>query len=233
MSKIGELSGTIKEKDTQLGYATEQQTALEKELQDQRGQNAANLAEHEQWKAHAQEAERHRKELADQVHREEIVRIEDELGQQLRESKQRYQDMEEEAEEKLTELEMRNAQLESKYNRRESRPEDLEKIKHLNDTIIEMQAVVDQTKEEMKYFKLELMNREENFNKAFGGGPNVGVMNPMGASTKTKAQSAGGSKSRKTSSDTSFPSIGASAPQRPSSATRRNVGRRGSGSHAA
>ena len=35
----------------------------------------------------------------------------------------------------------------------------------------------------MKYFKLELLNREENFNQKFGGGMNVGVMQVL--KTKT------------------------------------------------
>ena len=35
--------------------------------------------------------------------------------------------------------------------------------------------------EEMKYFKMELRNREQNFNQVFGGGPNVGVMSVGGA----------------------------------------------------
>ena len=35
---------------------------------------------------------------------------------------------------------------------------------------------IKRVKEEMKYFKLELLNREENFNKTFSRTPNVGVM---------------------------------------------------------
>jgi len=35
---------------------------------------------------------------------------------------------------------------------------------------------VQRTKEEMAFFKRELLNREENFNKRFGSSPNVGVM---------------------------------------------------------
>jgi len=31
----------------------------------------------------------------------------------------------------------------------------------------------------MKFFKLELQNREGNFNKMFNAAPNVGVMNPF------------------------------------------------------
>jgi hypothetical protein len=33
----------------------------------------------------------------------------------------------------------------------------------------------------MKYFKMELVNREENFNKVFSRQPMVGVLNPIGA----------------------------------------------------
>ena len=35
----------------------------------------------------------------------------------------------------------------------------------------------------MKYFKMELRNREQNFNQVFGGGPNVGVMS-VGSAAK-------------------------------------------------
>lgn len=31
----------------------------------------------------------------------------------------------------------------------------------------------------MKFYKLELINREENYNKMFGSMPNVGVLNPI------------------------------------------------------
>lgn len=229
--KVEELESAIQLRDSKLQTAAEQQAALQKELGAQQQKNASNLAEFEQWKVRTQDEESQRAALASEAHREELERLKSELEQALHESEQRCRDIEEDAEEKLTELEMRHAQLESKYNRRESRPEDVDKIKRLTEAVAEMQSEVDQTKEEMKYFKLELMNREENFNKNFGGGPNVGVMNPM-SGIKTKAQSAGDSKRRK-AAETSFPSIGSSAPPRPSSATRKAVGRRGSGSHAA
>lgn len=59
---------------------------------------------------------------------------------------------------------------------RESRPEDIQRIAALEREIKKMEALVKQTQEEMKYFKLELLNREENFNKTFGRSPNTGVM---------------------------------------------------------
>ncbi len=33
--------------------------------------------------------------------------------------------------------------------------------------------------EDMKFYKLELINREESYNKMFGTNPNVGVLNPL------------------------------------------------------
>lgn len=32
--------------------------------------------------------------------------------------------------------------------------------------------------EDMKFYKLELINREESYNKMFGTNPNVGVLDP-------------------------------------------------------
>ena len=45
---------------------------------------------------------------------------------------------------------------------------------------------------QMKFFKLELQNREENFNQRFGGGPRVGLVDPLGG----KGGGAGGGSSR-------------------------------------
>ncbi len=40
----------------------------------------------------------------------------------------------------------------------------------------------------MKFYKLELINREDNFNKMFGTNPNVGVINPLGTKPQTGKQ---------------------------------------------
>ena len=38
----------------------------------------------------------------------------------------------------------------------------------------------------MKFYKLELINREESFNKMFGSNPNIGVLNPLGKQQSAK-----------------------------------------------
>jgi len=42
----------------------------------------------------------------------------------------------------------------------------------------------------MKFYKLELINRESTFNNMFGNNPNVGLLNPMQAMSKVGAQNA-------------------------------------------
>ena len=43
----------------------------------------------------------------------------------------------------------------------------------------------------MKFYKLELINREHTFNNMFGNNPNVGLINPMQAATKVGRQISG------------------------------------------
>ena len=50
---------------------------------------------------------------------------------------------------------------------------------------------IKRVKEEMKYFKLELLNREENFNKTFSRTPNVGVMQVVKPNANNRVQRKG------------------------------------------
>jgi hypothetical protein len=40
--------------------------------------------------------------------------------------------------------------------------------------------------EDMKFYKLELINREQSYNGMFGTNPNVGIINPLGAKGMNK-----------------------------------------------
>ena len=73
-------------------------------------------------------------------------------------------------------LEQRLAEAEERYKNRESRPEDVMRIKKLAELCQEKDAALAKAADEMKFFKLELINREENFNKMFNRSPHVGVM---------------------------------------------------------
>lgn len=52
-------------------------------------------------------------------------------------------------------------------------------INQLRQIIIQKDEEIKKAQEALKWFKLELVNREGNYNKLFNAQPNVGVMNPL------------------------------------------------------
>uniref|UniRef100_A0A8C3BHW1 Family with sequence similarity 184 member A n=1 Tax=Cairina moschata TaxID=8855 RepID=A0A8C3BHW1_CAIMO len=70
-------------------------------------------------------------------------------------------------------------EMEEKYKNRESRPEDLQLISELKDLIAERDQLIKKLIEDKKFYQLELVNRETNYNKVFNASPNVGVINPL------------------------------------------------------
>lgn len=80
---------------------------------------------------------------------------------------------------KYKQLNERFQELQELYEVRPPRPEDLELIKKLQAEIEQKDAAIKKAAEDMKFYKLELINREESYNNMFGRTPNVGVMNPM------------------------------------------------------
>ncbi len=81
--------------------------------------------------------------------------------------------------------------LEDRYELRESRPEDLARIAQLEQEAVEKDELVIKTREEMAYFKRELLNREESYNQKFNAKPNVGVMNVLPQANKSGSSSSG------------------------------------------
>ncbi|KAG9393735.1 Chromosome partition protein Smc [Carpediemonas membranifera] len=77
------------------------------------------------------------------------------------------------------------AQYESERRDFDSRPprqEDLEAIAELEQMAAEQQQVMGRLRREIEYYKRELVNREESYNKTFSRTPNVGVIDPLGRS---------------------------------------------------
>lgn len=71
------------------------------------------------------------------------------------------------------------ASLQARLEARESRPEDLTRIQRLTSLVKAKDEEVKRCAEEVKFYKLELLNRETNFNKVFTGRqPTVGVLGP-------------------------------------------------------
>ncbi|XP_073532038.1 protein FAM184A isoform X2 [Phyllobates terribilis] len=81
--------------------------------------------------------------------------------------------------EKNSALQVSLSEMEEKYQNRESRPEDLQVISELKDMVAERDQLIKKLIEDKKFYQLELVNRETNFNKVFNASPNVGVINPL------------------------------------------------------
>ncbi|CAF1184756.1 unnamed protein product [Rotaria sordida] len=105
---------------------------------------------------------------------------------------------------RISELQSKLDEADERYRNRESRSEDLELMTTLQQTICSYQEQLKKIHDEKKYLKMELINRETNFNKVFTNAPNssVGVINPLAYNTKfiPRHSDASTSSSRKTQS---------------------------------
>ncbi|XP_028628447.1 protein FAM184A isoform X1 [Grammomys surdaster] len=79
--------------------------------------------------------------------------------------------------------------MEEKYLMRESRPEDIQMIAELKSLLTERDQVIKKLIEDNKFYQLELVNRETNFNKIFNTSPTVGVINPLAKQKKKNDKS--------------------------------------------
>lgn len=145
------------------------------------------LAEAKEEHRQLQEEMREAAENMEDENRQSLAAAEEEAEEKLTELegmqrgevkglKEEFEKDREELAQKLELIEGKYDELVIKYEGRESRPEDLATIAELERRLEVAEQEVGRVQEEMKYFKLELQNREQNFNKTFGGGPNVGVM---------------------------------------------------------
>jgi len=80
---------------------------------------------------------------------------------------------------KYKQLEEKFDELQQLYDNRPSRNEDVELIRELTEQCKENEARLRKAAEDMKFYKLELQNREENYNKVFGSKPVIGFYNPL------------------------------------------------------
>ncbi|XP_032808230.2 protein FAM184A isoform X2 [Petromyzon marinus] len=80
---------------------------------------------------------------------------------------------------KISVLEIAIEEAQERYERREPRPEDLTIISELRASLSDRELLIKKLVEEKKFYQLELVNRETNFNKMFNANPTVGVINPL------------------------------------------------------
>ncbi|CAG5133902.1 unnamed protein product, partial [Candidula unifasciata] len=80
---------------------------------------------------------------------------------------------------KISSLQIEVEEAHQRYLKRESRREDLELIDKLRCELSERETRIKDLIDEKRFYQLELVNRETNFNKVFNANPNVGILNPF------------------------------------------------------
>lgn len=78
--------------------------------------------------------------------------------------------------------------VEEKFLKRPSREEDVAKLNDLTQKLFQTELECRRLSEERKHYRLELVNREENFNKVFNTSPNVGYINPIELSKRKSSK---------------------------------------------
>lgn len=86
---------------------------------------------------------------------------------------------------KIKSLQEEIQQLNYQWSNRSSLPDDVIRISKLEQEIQEQRRINKKMKEDMEFYKLELKNREENYNNKFNAKPVVGVMNVLKSSSST------------------------------------------------
>jgi len=130
-------------------------------------------------KSYADKEAKLKRELKDKMDKLIKENVEDMESMQME-----LQKLQDEMDERYNQLLERYNEIQNLYDNRPSRPEDLETIKKLLHEIEQKDNLLKKAAEDMKFYKLELVNRENSYNKMFGTNPNVGVMNPRTAIKK-------------------------------------------------
>lgn len=145
--------------------------SAEKALQEERVELDKKLKENER-------AIKEKEQKMQQRMREEMQRLIKEQVDEMREMQNEFQEASELMDKKHHQLQTAFEELQELYDNRPSRPEDLELVKQLQEEIVTKDNLLKKAAEDMKFYKLELINREESYNKMFGKSPNVGFMDP-------------------------------------------------------
>uniref|UniRef100_A0A8D3CT62 Family with sequence similarity 184 member A n=1 Tax=Scophthalmus maximus TaxID=52904 RepID=A0A8D3CT62_SCOMX len=179
LSRITELQEEVSRRknhiaqlDHQIHTLNENISTLTKELE-LKGKEVLKIRSeaNQQIRVHEQElVKRHERELA------ELSAVHSRETQNMLSDFNKAQEV---LKDKISALQILLEGSEDKFRNRESRPEDLQIIAELKDMVSERESLVKKLVDDKKFYQLELVNRETNFNKVFNASPNVGVINPL------------------------------------------------------
>ncbi|KAK3714556.1 hypothetical protein QZH41_014223 [Actinostola sp. cb2023] len=184
-TNIDEITYEVEIRDTQLKELDDDLLALRKDvskLEDElqaKGQEILTIRR--ETNSHIRKREEH----LGRLHQREVDSLTSEHlyeTQGLVEEFNRAKDLQNS---KISALQLMLDEAEIRFRTRESRPEDTELLDTLKRVLAERELEMKKLLEK-RYFQMELLNRETNFNKVFNASPHVGVINPLLSKTSVK-----------------------------------------------
>ncbi|KAL5262616.1 hypothetical protein ACHWQZ_G008124 [Mnemiopsis leidyi] len=205
--KLEQVQNQLTEKQLELSQYRDNVEGLQKELSGMRKEFDNKCKEVMNIKQEAVIQIKKREKKLNAIHSSEIKSVQQKFSRDVDELNFKHQNDVEELRLQMAELNQQLARADERYNARPSRPEDLNKILQLENTIVEADERIKHLIDEKKFFELELVNRESNYNKVFNTAPKIGVINPMNVKTKVSKKSRSDTSMRNPSSIMKSPNV--------------------------
>ncbi|XP_028390865.1 protein FAM184A-like [Dendronephthya gigantea] len=178
-AQIEELSSTIRqnqlqisELDRELSESKNQTKQLHREIE-LKGQEILNVR---------REANSHIRKSEEKLAKAHQKEMDSQVAEHLRETQNMVNEFnraQELLKDKVSALQLMLEEAEARFRNRPSRDEDVEVLQSLKTALTERDLELKKMLDEKRYYQLELLNRETNFNKVFKSAPNIGVINPL------------------------------------------------------
>lgn len=109
--------------------------------------------------------------------------LETEVTTMVEQIKLDFEEYKKEKDEQLISKEEQVAEMTRLFKIRPSKKEDLEQINALTQKVKKQQSDIAEMTQHLNFFKLELINREKNYNEIFNANPLIGVLDPISQQT--------------------------------------------------
>ncbi|KAL3864834.1 hypothetical protein ACJMK2_006484 [Sinanodonta woodiana] len=182
--RVEELQGEITHRERHIINLKEELRSLESNISKLNKDIASKEKEIQKVKSDTKVQLKNREEQLLKKYQAELDNLQADHIRESQELVTQFNQAQELLKDKISELQIQLEEAEERYQNRESRPEDLELIEQLRESILEKEQRMKQLIDEKRYFQMELVNRETNFNKVFNASPNVGVLNPLHVKAK-------------------------------------------------
>ncbi|XP_063691217.1 protein FAM184A-like isoform X1 [Bolinopsis microptera] len=188
--KLEQVQNQLTDKQLELSQYKDDVEELQNNLADLQKEFEEKCKEVMQIKQEAVIQIKKREKKLNAIHLSEIKGVQQKFTRDVDELTFKHQNDVEDLRLQMSELNHQLSLAYEQYSNRPSRPEDLNKILELENTIAEADERIRHLIDEKKFFELELVNRESNYNRVFNtAGPKIGLINPMNVKTRITKKS--------------------------------------------